>query len=97
MPCIIISPYTRVGSGARAGYVSHTQYEFGSILKFVEEIFNLQPIGPPANGYTDTRAASILDSFDFTQAPRHFSPIPARYPPARFLNEHPSFVAPDND
>lgn len=97
VPCIIISPYARVGHGLRAGYVSHTQYEFGSILKFVEEVFNLPPIGSPASGYTDTRAASILDSFDFTQAPRRFSAIPARYPPARFLNERPSFVAPDND
>ena len=34
-PCIVISPY------AKRGYVSHTQYEYGSILKFVEEVFNL--------------------------------------------------------
>ncbi len=97
VPCIIISPYARVAKGARSGYVSHTQYEFGSILKFVEEVFSLQPIGSPASGYTDTRAASLLDSFDFTQAPRRFSPIPARYSASRFLNERPSFVAPDND
>src|SRR6185312_3701097 len=33
VPCIIISPY------ARAHYVSHTQYEFGSVNAFIEQIF----------------------------------------------------------
>lgn len=91
VPCIIISPY------AKPGYVSHTQYEFGSILKFVEEVFNLPPIGPTSRGFTDTRAASILDSFDFTQTPRGFSPIPAPYSASRFLRERPSYVPPDSD
>jgi phospholipase C len=91
VPCIIISPY------AKPGYVSHTQYEFGSVLKFVEEVFNLPPIGPTSRGFTDTRAASILDSFDFTQSPRVFSPIPAPYPQSRFLRERPSYVPPDNE
>jgi phospholipase C len=91
VPCIIISPY------AKAGYVSHTPYEYGSILKFVEEVFNLPPIGPRSRGFTDTRAASILDSFDFTQTPRAFSPIPAPYSESRFLHERPSYVPPDSD
>ena len=95
--CVIISPYARVAPGARAGYVSHTQYEFGSILKFVEEVFGLPPIGPSSRGFTDTRAASLLDSFDFTQPPRKFRPIAARYPESQFLNERPSFVPPDNE
>ena len=91
VPCIVISPY------ARSGYVSHTQYEYGSILKTVEEIFGLGPIGPTSRGFTDTRAASMLDVFDFTQRPRAFTPIRARYPPSVFLHERPSFVAPDRD
>jgi phospholipase C len=97
VPCIIISPYARVAPGAKAGYVSHTQYEYGSILKFVEEVFDLPPIGPPSRGFTDTRAASMLDVFDFRQVPRAFERIPAPYPESRFLNEQPSFIPPDSD
>jgi phospholipase C len=86
VPCIIVSPY------ARPHYVSHTQYEFGSILKFVEQVFAL-----PSLGYTDARATSLVDSFDFTQAPRKFVPIAAPYPPSQFLREKPSRRPPDND
>ncbi|MDQ6932724.1 MAG: hypothetical protein M3160_06070, partial [Candidatus Eremiobacteraeota bacterium] len=57
IPMIVISPY------ARSHYVSHTQYELGSILKFVERTFGL-----PSLGTTDQRASSIEDCFDFTQA-----------------------------
>ena len=78
VPCIIISPYAKIAAGKKAGYVSHTQYEFGSVLKFVEQVFGLPPIGPPSLGFTDTRAASLMDSFDFTQTPRAFVPIPAK-------------------
>jgi phospholipase C len=97
VPCIIISPYARIAGGRKAGYVSHTQYEFGSVLKFVEQLYGLPAIGPPSLGFTDTRAASLTDSFDFTQPPRAFVPIPALYPPSRFLNERPSFKPPDDD
>ena len=97
VPCIIISPYARRGSGAGGGYVAHTQYEYGSILKFVEETFGLPPIGPPSRGFTDTRAASMLDDFDFTQPPRSFSPIGARYSESTFLHERPSYVPPETN
>ena len=97
VPCIVISPFARVAAGKRAGYVSHTQYEFGSVLKFVEEVFNLPPVGPPSRGFTDTRAASLMDVFDFTKPARAFVPIRAKYPAAHFLNERPSLVPPDDD
>jgi phospholipase C len=89
VPCLIISPYAKKGKGSY-GYVSHTQYEYGSILKFVEQVFNLPAIGKASEGYTDSRATSIIDSFDFTQAPRPFNPIPTKYPMSRFINEPPS-------
>ena len=38
---IVVSPYVP------AGTISHTQYEFGSILKFVEETFKLGSLGIP--------------------------------------------------
>jgi phospholipase C len=91
VPCIVISPY------AKPGYVSHTQYEFGSTLKFIEEAFGLSALGSVAQGYTDTRAHSLADSFDFKQKPRAFRRIPAPYPPAYFLSQPPSGEPPDSE
>jgi len=86
VPCIVISPY------AKPGYVSHTQYEFGSILKFVEQTFGLASLG-----YTDARATSLGDSFDFSQKPLKFKKIPAKYPPSYFQNQKPAGVPPDTE
>jgi phospholipase C len=91
VPCIIISPY------AKPGHVSHTQYEFGSVLRFIEETFHLPSLGPTSRGYTDTRAKSLVDSFDFKQKPLPFQPIPAPYPPAYFLAQPPSGQPPDSE
>ncbi len=58
VPMIVVSPY------AKRHFVSHTEYEFGSLLKFMEENWNLPPLG----GYaTDRRANSISDMFDFSR------------------------------
>jgi phospholipase C len=86
VPCLIISPY------AKQGYVSHVQYEYGSILRFIEEVYALPAgsVGPTSQGYTDARAASLDDAFDFTQQPRPFSAIPSKYPREHFLHEPPS-------
>jgi phospholipase C len=58
VPLIIISPY------AKAGYISHTTYEFSSFLKFAEERFGLAPLTE-----RDSAANDMTDSFDFTQQP----------------------------
>jgi len=87
VPCLIISPYARETSPSQQGYVSHTQYEFGSILKFMEEAFNLPYIGSPEKGYTDERANPLDDSFDFTQTPRPFVPIQSKYSKSYFLHQ----------
>jgi phospholipase C len=86
VPCIIISPY------ARTAYVSHTRYEFGSILKFLEETFGLASLNT-----TDVRANSLSESFDFTQAPRKFVTVPTKVPPSYFLKQPQSRRAPDDD
>lgn len=85
VPCIIISPY------ARRHYVDHTQYEFGSVLKFVEQNFRL-----PSLGATDARARSLVDALDFTQPPRRFVPFSAQYAAIHFLRERPSHKPPDD-
>jgi phospholipase C len=79
VPMIIVSPY------AKRGYVSHTQYEFGSILKFVEDRFQTQSLDT-----TDVRANSVDDAFKFNSRPRGFVRIAA--PPFRIQND-----APDSD
>jgi phospholipase C len=79
VPMIVVSPY------ARTGYISHTQYEFGSILKFIEDTFDLGRLGT-----TDVRAASIVDVFNFNRKPRHFVPIEAKYSKSFFQHQAPS-------
>ena len=66
VPAIVVSPY------AKAGYVSPTQYEFGSILKYVENNWKLGSLKR-----TDARATSIGDCFDYSQKPIAFEPISA--------------------
>jgi phospholipase C len=96
VPCIIISPYSRKGTSSQS-YVSHTQYEYGSILRFIEQAFNLPYLGGTAAGYTDRRANSIDDAFDFTQKPRKFTPFGSKYPRGHFLHEPPSHEPVDTE
>lgn len=74
VPLVVISPY------AKQHYVSHTQHEFGSILKFVEEAFGL-----PSLGTTDVRSDDLSDCFDFNQKPTPFKPIKAPFSKSYFL------------
>ena len=86
VPCIIVSPY------AKPHFVSHTVYEFGSVLRFIEETFDLGSLGT-----SDQRAKSLSDSLDFALPPRSFRIIPAAYPMAHFLHEKPSYHVPDEE
>lgn len=58
VPLLVISPF------AKSGFISHTVYEFSSLLKFAEERFNLDPLTD-----RDAQANDLLDSFDFSQDP----------------------------
>ncbi len=83
VPLIVVSPY------AKHHFVSKTQYEFGSVLKFIEQTF-----GTKSLGYTDARANSIVDMFDFSQSPSTFQPFHAQYGQQYLLN-HQHFEASD--
>lgn len=86
VPLIVVSPY------AKAGYVSHVQYEFGSILKFIEGRFGLAPLAS-----SDARATGPeKDCFDFSQSPRPFNPIPTKLDEQYFLHEPADTRPPDN-
>jgi len=87
VPLLAVSPY------AKAGYVSHNQYEFGSIVRFVEENWNLGSLGT-----TDATSPDFVhDFFDFTQKPRAFAPIQASYSKSYFLRQKPSLRPVDNE
>jgi len=87
VPLIVISAY------AKAHYISHTDHDFGSILKFVEETFSL-----PSLGYADANALDDLsDCFDLTQTPLTFQTINAPLDASHFLNDKRPKTAPDDD
>ncbi len=79
VPCMIVSAYARTGNGSRGGYVAHTRYEFGSVLRYIEQTFKLGSLGT-----TDARAQSILNAFDYSQSPRKFTKIRAQFGPQSF-------------
>ena len=59
VPGILVSPY------ARRGYIDNTQLDFTSILKFIEENWDVAPLT-----MRDTNANNFLEAFDFNQPPR---------------------------
>ncbi len=58
VPAIVISPF------ARAGFIDKTRYDFTSVLRFIEDRFNLRPLTP-----RDRLANSIEKSLDLSQQP----------------------------
>jgi phospholipase C len=86
VPAIIVSPY------ARAGHISTTNYEFGSILRYLEDNFALGSLGT-----TDKTAKSIVDCFDYTQSPLPFTKIPSSRSKEYFIRRKPSYLPVDTD
>jgi phospholipase C len=91
LPLLIISPY------AKKGYVDHTHYEHGSILKFVEDRFGLPRLEPPDELASDRRANSTIGAFDFMQAPRKFVKIKAPLGEDYFIHEPLDTRPPDTE
>ena len=79
VPLLLASPYTPKSE------INHTQFEFGSILKFIEQNFGLGSMGT-----TDVRAKSIVGMFDFKQKPRTFAKIPSGLNVRYFRHQPPS-------
>ena len=86
VPLIVVSPH------AKAAYVSHTQHDFGSILKFVEVTFGL-----PSLGYADVAADDLSDCFNFSQTPLQFQRIPTSLNAEHFLTDRRPPTDPDDD
>ena len=58
VPLLVISPF------ARGGTIDHTRAEFSSVLRFIEDDFQL-----PSLTDRDKNAANMVQDFDWTQAP----------------------------
>jgi len=87
VPLLIVSPY------AKRGYVSHVQYEHGSVLRFTEDQFGLLPMAA-----SDKRANSPQDdAFDFTASPRPFSPFGQNLQAKDYDRLFPDRRPPDDD
>jgi phospholipase C len=94
VPLIVVSPY------AKAAYVSHQVNDFGSVLKFAEEVFGLPNVAPGATpAYADvlTTGADLSDFFDFSQTPLKFQTIQANQDANYFLRDTRPPEPPDND
>ena len=91
VPLLVVSAYTPQGT------VSNLMgLDFGAILKFTEEIFDLGNI-PPGN-YVDSFAYDDLgEFFQFDTPPRSFAPINAPLEPEVFLDPNRPMTPPDND
>jgi phospholipase C len=85
VPMLVISAY------AKQGYVAHAHYEFGSVLKFIEETYGLESLGT-----TDVDANDLRDCFTFNRM-RPFKPIHANRDGAYFLRELASSTPVDDD
>jgi phospholipase C len=85
VPLMVVSPY------AKQGYVSHVQYEHGSMLKYVEDTFGLKRLAA-----SDKRANSpVPDAIDYNQKPRAFVPFTSNLPPRFFQHAVPDLRPPD--
>ena len=67
VPLLIVSPY------ALQGHIDSTQGEFASVLRFIEDVYGL-----PRLTNRDTQTTNLFQDFDFTQAPRAWTPLTQR-------------------
>jgi len=70
VPALIISPW------AKHGYIDNTQYEFASMLKLIEDTFNV-----PILGTRDVTANDMMNAFNYSQTPQ-----PSLIEPANFVD-----------
>jgi phospholipase C len=63
-PALIISPYARAGDNPDGGSIDSTEYEFSSVLRFIEELHGLDAMTD-----RDAKADPLSGAFDFTAEP----------------------------
>jgi phospholipase C len=92
VPMLVISPYVKTGSGTQGGLVSHTVYGFGSIIRFIEDNWNLGRLGT-----TDVTCTSMADMINLSQSPRAFKRISSGYSRSYFMHQKPSYAPVDDE
>ena len=76
VPLLIISPYAK-------NYVTHIQYEHGSVLRFIEDNWGLGQLAA-----SDARASDPGNyEFNFAKPPRAFVPFKTKYSPEYFVRQ----------
>ncbi|MGA8439945.1 MAG: alkaline phosphatase family protein [Candidatus Sulfotelmatobacter sp.] len=92
VPMIVVSAYTN------SHYVDNTRYDFGSILRFIENNFAGLGLREGELGFADSRATSDFTSFfRLDQRPRTFTTIAAPKSADFFVNDPRPPEPPDND
>jgi phospholipase C len=64
VPLIVASAWSQHGASGGLPYVSHTQRDFGSILKYIETNWNLGTLGAE-----DANADNLSDMFNYKETP----------------------------
>jgi len=89
VPLIVVSAYTP------AGYIDNNQYDFGSILRFIEQNFGLQE---GVLNFADARSQTDLSSFfSSAERPRTFKTIYSPKDAAYFINDKTPSRDPDDE
>jgi phospholipase C len=89
VPLLVVSAYTP------QAYVSNVRYDFGSILKFIERVFNIRE---GSLEFADQRANGDLhDFFEFGRRARKFQTIKAPLDANFFINDKRPPEPPDTD
>jgi len=78
VPALVISPW------AKHSYVDHTPYEFASLLKMVEDNWNLPRLPNPNDRDELNSIGDMGNAFDFSQAP-----LPTLIEPDNFVGPQP--------
>jgi phospholipase C len=89
-PGLILSPWTIKGDNPLGGAVDHHDYEFSSVLRFIEDIFGVEPLT-----LRDRQADPLTGAFDFSSPPdmrRLILPLRTDCP----YGTHPPFLSSDN-
>ena len=91
VPFLVVSAYTP------AATISNTNHDFGSVLRFVEDVFGgLGPISPGT--YADSYAnGDLQEFFSFSSKPSRFKKITAPLDADYFINDKTPMEGPDND
>ena len=89
VPLVFVSAYTPTG------YIDNLNYDFGSVLRFIEGNFGL---GEGALGFADSRSATDFSTFyNLGNPPQAFAPIPTMRTGVDFLNDKTPPTDPDDD